>query len=199
MLPIGRRGNFLAPKERFTEEILLDCAFEMARKSGIDSINARDLAKELGCSTKPIFRLFSSMDDLKHAIYERASNLYNERMFQGLHESSFLGMGLAYIDFAREEKKLFELLFLSNKYKISSFSDLLSDVENQGIIAIISKLTGLTQTSAKSLFIDVWLTTHGIATMCATNTCDLDSSEIESILKDVFEGVKQKLLNGENK
>ncbi|KOY83969.1 TetR/AcrR family transcriptional regulator [Lysinibacillus macroides] len=189
----------MAPKERFTEEILLDCAFEMVKKNGIDSVNARDLAKELGCSTKPIFRVFASMDDLKYAIYERASKLYNERMFQGLHESSFLGMGLAYINFAREEKKLFELLFLSNKYKISSFSDLLNDVENQGIIAIISKLTGLTQTSAKTLFIDIWLTTHGIATMCATNTCDLDSSEIESILKDVFEGVKQKLLNGENK
>jgi len=192
-------GNFLAPKEQFTEGILLDCAFEMARKSGIDSVNARDLAKELGCSTKPIFRLFSSMDDLKYAIYEMASNLYNERMFQGLQQSSFLGMGLAYINFAREEKKFFELLFLSNKYKISSFSELLNDVENQGIIALISKNTGLTQTSAKSLFIDIWLTTHGIATMCATNTCDLDSSEIEGILKDVFEGVKQKLQNGENK
>jgi len=177
----------------------LDCAFEMARKRGIDSINARDLAKELGCSTKPIFRLFSSMDDLKYAIYERASSLYNERMFRGLQESSFLGMGLAYINFARDEKKLFELLFLSNKYKISSFSELINDIENQGIVALISKLTGLTQTSAKSLFIDIWLTTHGIATMCATNTCDLDSSEIESILKEVFEGVKQKLLNGENK
>ncbi|MGE7690706.1 hypothetical protein ACQKMI_16025 [Lysinibacillus sp. NPDC097214] len=47
----------MAPKERFKEEILLDCAFEMVRKSGIDSVNARDLAKELGCSTKPIFRL----------------------------------------------------------------------------------------------------------------------------------------------
>jgi len=188
----------LAPKERFTEGILLDCAFEMARKSGIDSINARDLAKELGCSTKPIFRLFSSMDDLKYAIYERASSLYNERMFRGLQESSFLGMGLAYINFARDEKKLFELLFLSNKYKISSFSELINDIENQGIVALISKLTGLTQTSAKSLFIDIWLTTHGIATMCATNTCDLDGSEIEGILKEVYEGVKQKLFDGEN-
>lgn len=188
----------MAPKERFTEEIILDCAFEMVRNSGIESLNARDLAKELGCSTKPIFRLFSSMDDLKYAIYERAENLYNERMFQGLQESSFLGMGLAYINFAREEKKLFELLFLSNKYKISSFSELVSDVENKGIIALISKLTGLTQASAKSLFIEIWLTTHGIATMCATNTCDLDDSEIEGILKDVFEGVKLKLLNGEN-
>ncbi|MGE7947870.1 hypothetical protein [Lysinibacillus sp. NPDC093688] len=57
------------------------------------------------------------------------------------------------------------------------------------ISIIISKLTGLTQTPARSLFIDIWLTTHGIATMCATNTCDLDSLEIDSILKDVFEGV----------
>ncbi|MEY9977854.1 TetR/AcrR family transcriptional regulator [Lysinibacillus sp. RC79] len=83
----------MAPKERFTEGILLDCAFEMVRKSGIDSVNARDLAKELGCSTKPIFRLFSSMDDLKYAIYERASNLYNESMVQGIQESSILEWG----------------------------------------------------------------------------------------------------------
>lgn len=42
------------------------------------------------------------------------------------------------------------------------------------------------------------VTTHGNATMCAINTCDLDSSEIKGILKDVFEGVKLKLWNGEN-
>ncbi len=83
----------------------MDCAFEMARKSGIDSVNARDLAKELGCSTKPIFRLFSSMDDLKYAIYERAGNFYNERMAQGLQESSFFRNGVSYINFARDEKK----------------------------------------------------------------------------------------------
>ncbi len=108
-------------------------------------------------------------------------------------------MGLAILILLATKKKLFELLFLSNKYKISSFSELINDVENQGIVALISKLTGLTQTAARSLFIDIWLTTHGIATMCATNTCDLDGSEIEGILKDVYEGVKQKLFDGENK
>lgn len=61
-------------------------------------------------------------------------------MFRGIQESSFWGMGLAYIKFAREEKKLFELLFLSNKYKITSFSELVNEVENQGIIALISNL-----------------------------------------------------------
>ncbi|MFJ6209325.1 hypothetical protein [Lysinibacillus sp. NPDC092081] len=56
MLPIEWRKILFAPKERFTEGFLLDCAFEMARKNGVDSVNARDFAKELGCSTKPIFK-----------------------------------------------------------------------------------------------------------------------------------------------
>ncbi|MGE8033371.1 hypothetical protein B1B04_00370 [Lysinibacillus sp. KCTC 33748] len=33
----------------------MDCAFEMARKNGFDSVNARDLAKELGVVRQSLY------------------------------------------------------------------------------------------------------------------------------------------------
>ena len=41
-------------------------AFDMVHEEGIDSLNARALAKKLNCSTMPIFQSFQDMRDLKN-------------------------------------------------------------------------------------------------------------------------------------
>ena len=39
-------------------------AIRIVREKGINSLNARDLAKEIGCSVHPIFREYTSMEGL---------------------------------------------------------------------------------------------------------------------------------------
>ena len=45
-------------KRVITKEIILDGALQFVIKNGIDSLNARSLAKELNCSTQPIYLSF---------------------------------------------------------------------------------------------------------------------------------------------
>ena len=63
----------MPPITRFTAERILDVALELTRRSGIGAITARGVAAGLGCSTGPVFKQFSSMDDLHEQLIERIS------------------------------------------------------------------------------------------------------------------------------
>ena len=60
----------MPPAIRFTRESVLKAAFELVRREGPSALNARAVARELGGSTQPIFRLFSGMDELRFDIIE---------------------------------------------------------------------------------------------------------------------------------
>ena len=65
----------MPPKVRVTKENIIKTATELVRQSGADAINARAIAKVLGCSTQPIFSNFATMDELKTAVIQSAQEL----------------------------------------------------------------------------------------------------------------------------
>lgn len=184
----------MPPKERITEDAILEAAIKLIRERGIESLNARELAKALNCSTQPIFWKFESMDELRKILYKRVENIYTKHMLEGMKNiHSFLGMGMAYIDFAKTEKNLFKLLFMSDSIKVESIFEMIDGEENREIVEMISRMANLEEEYAKQLFVDIWLITHGIASMVATNSCQFSDSEIETILKDAFMGFSSQL------
>ena len=51
--------------KKVTKDDIVNAAFEVMRDGGFGSVNARSVAKKLGCSTQPIYLSFQSMDELK--------------------------------------------------------------------------------------------------------------------------------------
>ena len=104
----------MPPKIRFQREEIVDAALNVARRTGIDSVTAREIAKALHVSVGPVFTWFDTMEQLKAAVYEKAKERYRESIEKGLSESiPFLGVWHRYIRFAREEPELYRLLFLT--------------------------------------------------------------------------------------
>ena len=132
---------------------------------------------------------------LKKDLYKKGEGIYDDYMSRGMesHSIPFFGFGLAYIEFAKKEKNLFKLLFMSDEFKVKSIIDMIKDKENQGIMEMVSRMTGLSMDKAEQLFMDIWLMTHGIASLVATNDLDISEEEITKILKDSFLGIKYKL------
>jgi AcrR family transcriptional regulator len=191
----------LPPKIKITDEDIMNAAIRMVREKGIDCLNARDLAKETGCSVHPIFRVYLSMDGLKAAIYKKAEDIYNERMKQAGEndKDGFLTMGLTYIDFAKNEKNLFKLLFMSDAFNEYSIMDIVGSTQGDDeLIEMICQMTGLSSHSGRDLFAGIWLTTHGIASMFATNSCKFNDDEIRRLLTNSFMGLVMKLKKEEN-
>ena len=53
---------------KVSKEPIIDAAVEVLCDDGFSAINARSVAKKLGCSTQPIYFSFKNMDELKAAL-----------------------------------------------------------------------------------------------------------------------------------
>ena len=60
---------------KVSKEQIIDAAVEVLRDDGFSAINARSVAKKLGCSTQPIYFSFKNMDELKTALPKQAIEL----------------------------------------------------------------------------------------------------------------------------
>ena len=106
----------MARKESITLDNILTTAFEMTREEGYQNATARKVAAKAGCSTQPIFRVYKNMEELSTAVYEKAVVFFRDYydLYPRTSGVPFTNLGMAYIAFAREEKYLFEMLFLAN-------------------------------------------------------------------------------------
>ncbi|MDD3410013.1 MAG: TetR family transcriptional regulator, partial [Eubacteriales bacterium] len=107
----------MPPKVKYSREAVLDAALALARRDGLQAVNARAVAKELGCSTQPLFREFQSMEQIRAEVLRMAGDAYGEYMRRSaaLAPTPYKGTGMAYILFAREEPELFKLLFMRDR------------------------------------------------------------------------------------
>ena len=179
----------MPPKVKVTKEKIGLEAFELVRQEGITALNARELAKRLGCSTQPIFSSYESMDALEVEMITRAEKYQEEFVMGGAQEKiPFLGIGVAYIRFAHEEPHLFSLLFLSDKFVAGSFIEIVQQ-DNTPLTALIAQTTGLNQEQAQRLLLKLWLMVHGMATMVAGNHLPFFEQEIRDLLKETYEEI----------
>jgi len=187
-----KESNPMAPKIKTSYDDIIREAITILRKHGIEAVNARSVAANLNCSIQPIFRTFGTMEDLKVATYKRAEEIYNIAMMEAMKNSNdgLLALGLAYVNFAKTETNLFKLLFMSNAFNQGSGIDIAgSTTGDDEVLTLICNATGLNIPKARELYTGLWFTTHGIASLLATNSCTLNNEETKKILKNVFEGL----------
>lgn len=173
----------MPPIPKFQKEDIINIAYEIAKEEGLEGINARKIAKTLGCSVQPIFHNFTAMEDVNKAVYEKMYNKYKEYMNNARQEKEpYKHMGLAYIKFAKDYPEFFKAIFMqkttSDAEGIIVNDDLGNDIINAGI-----ELTGLSYEEQKKFHVKVWIFTHGIACLSATKTVDFTEEEVEDLLK----------------
>ena len=165
---------------------------EVTRKNGITGLTARGLAAELGSSAKPIFGLFQNMEEVQREVVSAANTLYQSYIKKGMADSKFppyKASGIAYIQFAKEEKELFKLLFMRDRTdeKIEENRE-----EIRPILDLIMKNLGIDENEAYFFHLELWLYVHGIATMIATNYLEWDIEFIDKALTDAYQGLKNR-------
>ena len=182
----------MPPKFKFTREQIVAAALEVTRKNGITGLTARGLAAELGSSAKPIFGLFQNMEEVQREVVSAANTLYQSYIKKGMADSKFppyKASGIAYIQFAKEEKELFKLLFMRGRTdeKIEENRE-----EIRPILDLIMKNLGIDENEAYFFHLELWLYVHGIATMIATNYLEWDIEFIDKALTDAYQGLKNR-------
>ncbi|MDY3818508.1 MAG: TetR/AcrR family transcriptional regulator [Lachnospiraceae bacterium] len=182
----------MPPKAKFTRETIIDTAFIITQEQGIDAVTARELGKCLGSSARPIFTVFASMEEVKELVILRAKELYQQYVEEGLkNELPFKGIGLAYIRFASEQPKLFQLLFMStfhDKPDLSSILPVLDDHYDRTVWSVQEPFH-LEKEPAQRLYQHLWIYTHGIATMIVTGLCSYSMEQIEENMTEIVTGL----------
>lgn len=180
----------MPPKAKITKEMVIDAAFEVARAKGAENINARTVAKKLGCSTQPVMYHFATIEELKRAAYEKADR-YHTQYLMDISETQkevMLGIGLNYIRFAVEEPDLFRFLFQSG---FGVENSLLEMIDSEGLTPVLSAMQAamkMNMEQTKEVFVTLALFVHGYASIIANNSLEYDETLITTHLKRVYTG-----------
>lgn len=165
--------------KELSKDYIVKVAVKMVNDKGWDSINARSLAKALKVSTKPLYRIYKNMDEIKQDIYKEISYQYDEFITSRVdNKKALITLCIAYVEFAQEYKNLFISLFLSNNLKWQNLENVLDEKWNQSTIINLVNKHGYSFEEAKNLFMNMWLYANGLATLIATNDMKIDEKEI---------------------
>ena len=183
----------MALETKLNTELVIEKAVEIVSEEGWDALNARGLAKKLGVSTKPLYRLYDGMDEIKRDVYKEIYRQYDEFITRRVdNKNALITMCVAYVEFAKENKNLFKSMFLSNNLNWQSIDNVLDEKWNQSTIINLVNKHGYTFESAKALFMHVWLYANGLATLIAANDIELDNKEILKRLVKIYKDLLKK-------
>lgn len=173
-------------KPSTTKEEMIEAAFRLARRDGFDTLTARSLAAELGCSTQPIMYRFPDLAELRKLVYRKADEYHTAYL---LLAKDLLDIGLRYVRFAAEEPNLFRLLFQSGHFDGASLTDMLAAPEVGEIVHAASLELGLTAEDALPTFEALYVAVHGYASLIANNAMEYDPAAIEATLTAIAGGL----------
>ena len=179
----------MARKESITRQMIIDGAFDLLKSDGVEAVTARKLAAHIGCSTQPIFRVYTNMDELLSELFEKARKYYEDfcNSNKNTYDTPFVSLGINYIRFAKQEQNIFRLLFLSGN-KSHTLYELINGNENAFVMKEIKKIPNLHMDNVELIFTKVFIFMHGMAGMTITGEFDLTDKEAEDMLKDAIKG-----------
>lgn len=175
-------------KAKFSKDEIIEAALKIVRDNGPEALTARALGAELGSSSRPIFTVFTNMEEVRHDVAAAAREVYYRYVNRGLEQIfPFKGVGDEYILFAMEEPKLFQLLFMAEQKEIPTLTGILPLIDGnyERISDSIRKDYGLEGENIEKLYRHLWIYTHGIAVLCATRMCRFEKKEIGNLMTEV--------------
>ncbi len=176
----------MPPKVKYKKEEIVSVAVDLVREKGIGALTAREIAASLGGSTQPIFTCFSSMEDLKTAVYLRAKEIYKEYLVSGLDEPiPFLGVGKQYIRFAKEERELYRMLFLVKPEGACGGAIEAKEISDELVRDSVMRIYNMDAETAEKYYRDLWLVSYAYATLIVTDECPYTEEEIFSVFSEI--------------
>ena len=173
--------------KKVSKDDIINAAIDVLRDDGFSAINARSVAKKLGCSTQPIYFSFKSMEELKSALTERAIELHTQHVRDSLkahagNDSRYSSYGMGFVKFAAEEKQLFRWLYLEGK-QIGPYQN---DVLLPEVIAVIVDEFGYGEDTARRFHQDMTYFSYGLAILANTDHLNLTDTELREAFRREF-------------
>lgn len=191
----------MPPKAKFTKEQITKAALGVVSEKGAQALTAKELGAALGTSTTPIFTVFHSMQEVQDAVMLAAMERFEEYAHKAAHiKPVFKQVGMQMILFAKEEPKLYQLIFMSSISEAQTFDDIyahLGSVADE-CLDVLQRDYDLGEDNAKTLFEHVWIHTFGIGALCAAGMCDFSHEQIAQMLTQDFTAMMMLMKSGKS-
>ena len=191
----------MPPKAKFTKEQITKAALCVVSEKGAQALTAKELGAALGTSTTPIFTVFNSMQEVQDAVMLAAMERFEEYAHKAAHiKPVFKQVGMQMILFAKEEPKLYQLIFMSSISEAQTFDDIYAHLGSLAdeCLNVLQKDYDLSKADAKTLFEHVWIHTFGIGALCATGMCDFSHEQIAQMLTQDFTAMMMLMKSGKS-
>ena len=173
--------------KKVSKDKIIDAAIEVLRDGGFSAVNARSVARRLGCSTQPIYLSFQSMEELKAALTERAIEMHTRRVRDSLrahegNDSRYSSYGMGFVRFAAEEKQLFRWLYLEGE----QMGPYQNDILLPEVIDVIVEEFGYSEEVARCFHQDMIYFSYGLAILANTGHLGLTETELRETFRREF-------------
>lgn len=173
-------------KPKFTREEIVDAAYTLMERGGMEAVVAREVGKALGSTVAPIFTCFANMEELKAAVHARAIAECAEyfRDFMD-YFPAFKEFGLRWVRLAKEHPHVYSELFLGkNAEEKGLFGDELREMLAP-VRAEIIRTFSVSEADAESVLGDLLLYVHGIAAMQISGYAQISDEQLRISLSRV--------------
>ncbi|WP_368655034.1 TetR/AcrR family transcriptional regulator [Ornithinibacillus sp. 4-3] len=176
----------MAPKNKFSMEQIINAAFEIAKKEGIDGITIRKVADLLGSSIAPIYVNFSDVKELKQAVIKKVVQLSQQLVYEQNSGSPFQDIGLASIQFAKEYPVLSKDFIMKPNEYVGDYDE---GMGNE-LVEHMKKdpdLVGFTDQELMMILFKMRAFQTGLTIMISNKTVpeEFDLDEMQAIMNDV--------------
>ncbi len=179
----------MGAKKSVRREDILVAAEKILTERGEGAVCARSIAREIGCSTQPIYDAFSGMEEVRRGLIARAADTYarvtEEIAAEGKYPA-YKCMGMAYVRFGRLYPNMFRMLFMDNGEAVGATvgEDMVTEAAKR-----ISASTGMSLERARKFHYTMWISIHGMGVFAATGYLKLTEDEISEILTEIYRGL----------
>ncbi|MDT9605658.1 TetR/AcrR family transcriptional regulator [Lactobacillus johnsonii] len=173
----------MARKKEIDKQRILDAAYKLAVRGGIESLTARNIAKAVNCSTQPIYLEFKNMQDLRNQVLARISDeLKSNTLQQNFTGEPLIDLDLSYLYFAKEHVDLFRAMFVDGKFGNQMIVDTLMGL---GLEKFKQQFDAeqFSEERLNHIVISNWIAATGLATLLINKMANFSQAQMISVLK----------------
>ena len=172
----------MARKKEISKDKILDTAYKMAIKDGIEGLTARSIAKAGHFSTQPLYLEFDNMEDLRSQVLKKISDDLRAHTLQQKYTGEpLIDLDLSYIDFAKKHVNLFRAMFVDGKFGSKIIADTLMDL---GVEKFNEQYpdTDYDQDKVDDIVVANWISTTGMAALVVNKIASFNQNQIINVL-----------------
>lgn len=186
----------MPPKAKFDREEISAAALQIVKEQGMSALTARELGKQLGTSSRPVFTAFRDMDEVKRAAGALALEELTQQILQkkerGADVQHIMGM---LVECGQKEPECFKLIFMQQQEGGEPSQNGLQGLGEIAALceALLQEKYELPPQTAHDVLEQLWAQAFGWGALCALGFCSLPQKEIDRRLDGLLVSVVEHL------